>query len=271
MKSMPDLGGPSCLRDGRSAAVLNSGDDVCVVIAMAVRHSSRRFDLLKGTLAELCTAHLWVRVALNIFDVNATANESAAAALTSGFHSCVSPFGIPAFKTFFWQQTLVPSRLTNATHVFLVDSDMDIRPSAFDLVTLLRLSEATNVSILSPAPFGGPNGFYNLANARIGNSQPTTKKHCGVYPARWNEGCAVCRQPVMEVKSPLFTMEAWRVVFDKILGRMPANTLMGAPELLDLMWCWFVGYYLDGCDPVEGGRKPIGSNNNNWSTCLGRT
>ena len=67
------------------------------------------------------------------------------------------------------QEVLTRPEPVAVTHFFLVDADMDIRPSAFDLVTLLRLGEATNVSILSPAPYGGGNGFYQYQGGQMRN------------------------------------------------------------------------------------------------------
>ena len=58
---------------------------------------------------------------------------------------------------------------------------------------------------------------------------------------------------------------AWHVVHEKLLRRMPANTV-GIPEYLDLMWCNLVGHYLDGCDPAKQKGLPKGATN-----CLGRT
>ena len=184
---------------------------------------------------------------------------------TGGLHSCVSLSTIAAFKTRFWQQALLPTRLHGITHLFLVDSDMDIRPAHFDFVTLVRLSQATNVSILSPAPYGGGNGFYHLDAPRLNNNYALTKAHCGGKPSDWAYNCPVCRQSVVEVKAPLFTIAAWSVLFQRVLSRMPASTLVGTPEWIDLMWCQLMAHHLDGCDPSKQMGLPFGSDN-----CIGR-
>ena len=263
MHGLQQFGDARCLRHGRKEAVLRSGGDACVLLAIAVARHSRRFHDLAQSLSELCTAHAWVRVALNLFDIK---QESAAESRASqGLHTCVAVSAIAAFKTRFWQQVLVPSELL-VTHVFLVDSDMDIRPTAFDLVTLLRLGEATNQSIISPAPYGGGNGFYHLDAPRLNNNYLLTKSVCGAEPSQWALRCAVCRQAVVEVKAPLFTFAAWRVVHERVLSRMPADALVGTPEVIDLMWCQLVGHLLDGCNPRDVKGLPFGANN-----CIGRT
>lgn len=260
-------GGADCFREGRKAGILLG--DVCVLVVTAVARHHRRFQELCSTLFELCTAHRWVRVALNVFDV-LTAES---AALRKGLPVCVALSTISAFKTRFWQQSLAPDRLRGVTHLFLVDSDMDIRPAAFDLVTLLRLSEITNVSILSPVPHGPGDGFFNRDAPWLGNSYALTREACGAVAGRWADTCAVCRQPVVEVKSPLFTAAAWRVVYERLLSRMPAAVLT-APEMIDMMWCRLVEYHLDGCDPASAGGGalvPSGAAPASSRNCIGRT
>ena len=262
------FGGARCLRRGRESSILSHNQNLCVLVAVAVARSSSRFADLRNSISELCTAHSWVRVALNLFDEVPSTTLAAdlhSAGTPGGLHSCVSLSTIAAFKTRFWQQALLPTRLHGITHLFLVDSDMDIRPAHFDFVTLVRLSQATNVSILSPAPYGGGNGFYHLDAPRLNNNYALTKAHCGGKPSDWAYNCPVCRQSVVEVKAPLFTIAAWSVLFQRVLSRMPASTLVGTPEWIDLMWCQLMAHHLDGCDPSKQMGLPFGSDN-----CIGR-
>ena len=270
--SAPALGGVECLAQGRAGRVLSNGGDACVLVAVAVARSSRRFESMLETIWELCTAHSWVRVALNLFDVGSCHGSSCQEAGSSeehwagkyALHSCVTVSTIAAFKTRFWQQILTPSTVL-ATHLFLVDSDMDIRPSAFDLRTLVRLSEAVNISILSPAPYGEGNGYYKLDAPWLSGNYLLTKEYCGAQVSQWSHSCAVCRQAMVEVKSPLLTAAAWRVIHEHVLAHMPIEALT-TPEHIDLMWCNLVGHHLDGCDPAKQKGLPAGSTN-----CIGRT
>ena len=146
---------------GRAARVLHGGGNACVVVAVAVARESLRFEQLSFMIRDLCTTHAWVRVALNLFDVGnsseAGTSRQHASAASYGLHRCVTVSTIVGFKTRFWQQSLTPNRV-QATHLFLIDSDMDFRPAVFDLLTFVRLSAAANVSILSPTPYGDGNG-----------------------------------------------------------------------------------------------------------------
>ena len=238
-----------------------------MVVAVAVARESLRFEQLSFMIRDLCTTHAWVRVALNLFDVGnsseAGTSRQHASAASYGLHRCVTVSTIVGFKTRFWQQSLTPNRV-QATHLFLIDSDMDFRPAVFDLLTFVRLSAAANVSILSPTPYGDGNGFFHLDMPRLSGNYKLTQHLCGKLPSQWAENCAVCRQPMVETKMPLFTAAAWRVVHDQVLRRMPVETLT-TPEHIDLMWCNLIGHHLDGCDPSAQMGLPEGATN-----CLGR-
>jgi hypothetical protein len=219
---MSDIGGAQCLRRGRDAGVMRSGKGACVLVATAVAHRSRRYGVLTKSISMLCSAHAWIRVALNIFD----ASPGNTLSLYHVLPSCVTLSTLNVFKTRFWQLMLVPERL-RVSHVFLVDADMDISPTAFDLVTLIRISEATNISILSPAPFGSGKAFFHLDSPRMNNNYKVTQMSCGKKPSMWGVNCAVCRQGVVEVKTPLFTLASWRVIHERLLAVMPDEALAG--------------------------------------------
>ena len=132
------------------------------------------------------------------------------------------------------------------SHVFLVDSDMGLRPREFQLVDFVRLAEATNVSILGAAPYGPQMLFANGTRCAARNAN--CESYCDRDPKR---KCAVCRQPVVEVKMPLFTGAAWAVVHELVLAPAADGDLV-ADTQLDMIWCDLLNHRLHGCDPRAG-------------------
>ena len=158
------------------------------------------------------------------------------------------------FKLLFWAEALAPKLLATSsvrfTHLLLFDSDMVVRPRDFDLVSLLRLGEAVNASLIQPSLYGGGSGLYSLGSPRCPESDACK---CSPRPDRQ---CIVCLQPVVEVKAPLITMSAWSVIHRHVLSRVSraALTESGArgKEMLDLVWCGLLDHHLHGgCRPAD--------------------
>jgi hypothetical protein len=123
------------------------------------------------------------------------------------------------------------------------------------------MGEVANVSLIAPVTYGGlaNQGFYGLAN-QVG---PESKRRCGTDPTQPTR-CMMCRQPVVEVKAPLFTAPAYVAMYTRLLARMPAHTLV-TPEQIDMYWCNLIGEELDDCEVDVVRRLPHGQPN-----CIGR-
>lgn len=219
---------------------------VRLLVVMSVAADNARLAAITGSLAALCAEHTWVRAMVNFFRGRPT-----------GLPSCASAHAIPGFKTLFWKQSLTPQAVASFSHVFLVDSDLELSPERFELGTFLQLAKATNVSILGPAPFGMGNGLYRLNNdcgddspiyARCRGSPKCTHQCQQGDPA---QVCAVCRQPVVEVKAPLFTSLAWATVHRLVLAGAPDEVLTTDADL-DLDWCDLINHHVHGCDTRKG-------------------
>mmetsp|Transcript_19933 Transcript_19933/g.50716 ORF Transcript_19933/g.50716 Transcript_19933/m.50716 type:complete len:416 (+) Transcript_19933:475-1722(+) len=232
--------GEECWKSG--AHVLSKGRGACLLVATAVDSRTKHLLRLLEHLHALCTTHRWIRVALNLFDTNAT---QPAPGLV---HSCISVSRVPSFKTLFWKHILSPTKVASDaySHLWLLDSDMNIHPANFDVLTFVRIAEATNVSILSPAPWGGGNGRYNMAERRcIGPPFTKCNRACSVNPAT---SCSVCRQSTVEVKAPLFPLPAWISFHRHVLAKIPDSSLE-TDYMIDLYWCNLLQHLHHGCDP----------------------
>ena len=86
---------------------------------MAVGRGPRAVAL-RGSLRQVCEGHSWIRVVLNFFD------RAVAASDTTGYPQCVGTTAVPGFKTLFWKLVLTPSAVAGYSHVFLMDSDLDV-------------------------------------------------------------------------------------------------------------------------------------------------
>jgi hypothetical protein len=98
-----------------STHFLPSRSHVCLLVGTAVAQYSPRFGPLLLDLTQLCAAHQWIRVALNVFD-----NVSHMALRHP--HPSIAVSHVQAFKTGFWQAIVTPALLQQFafTHVFLV-------------------------------------------------------------------------------------------------------------------------------------------------------
>ena len=236
-------GNEAALRCTRVSGILRASD-VCLLAATTVNSTSRYFPKLASSLDALLSAHPWVRAALNFYDGARSADVL--------LHSHVATFAVPGFKSRFWKQALSPQVLAAFTHVFLFDEDMRIHPSEFQLVTFVRIYEQTNVSILAPSPYYTdvgliPQGLYRLtAGTRCGRTW-TCHRACKSGHARAQESCAVCRTSTIEMKAPLFSLDAWAVVHDQILSRLPDRFHVGPS--FDMTWCRLLELFRHGCDP----------------------
>ena len=216
--------------------------------------------LLRIDLAELCDGYSWAHVLLNFYD--------GGDAPRSSLPRCVRVTRYPWFKTFFWFMAIPPEVAVRYSHIFLVDSDMALRPSKFALPTMMRLQEAVNVSVMAPAVVGCP-AFHTLDGPRCHKSAVCDcddqgdhrKAQCDMArPDSCNPHtkCTVCRQIMVEVKAPLFTSIAWQAVHFVILrslsatsvGRKTPQRLWSSDVLIDTQWCSVVNHYVHGNIPI---------------------
>lgn len=226
--------------------------DACVLIATAIAHDNQRLPALLSSLDALCTAHAWVRVAVNFFDGSSVAGGA-------GLPPCATSFAVPGFKGMFWKVVLTRANVRPFSHVLLADSDLELHPRQWDLVTMLRLQRATNVSVLGPAQLGSGPALVKLNNecgeptpifARCHGS-PKCASTIRAIRGGPERACAVCRQPVVEVKAPLFTAHAWQVVHAHVLHGAPDDALRST-QGIDLVWCDLLNHLVHGCDPRKG-------------------
>jgi hypothetical protein len=150
-------------------------------------------------------------------------------------HSCALPD-----RTVFWREVLTSAFVRPFTHIFVFDSDMDARPAAFDLVNLIRIQGAVGVSIISPAPYGPGSGMFNIGAHPDATLRPACREG---LPERT---CAVCRHPTVEVKAPLFTAAAWRLIHGRIFAAAPDFALVAASGI-DNAWCGLAAHVLHNC------------------------
>ena len=210
-------------------------ENTCLLVATTTSQRSRHLHALTGTLAALLTRHSWVRAALNLYD----GDLETVRRLRYRVHPRIKISTVPGFKPLFWKRVLTPYVLKQYSHLFLFDDDMRIHPDEFQLLTLLRLYEQTNVSILSPAPYGPGRGLYPFAGGRCGRTRPCLDS-CNFNRdnfrlERMDENCAVCLQPVVEVKAPMFSSAAWAIVHRQMLAKLPDVALAG--DAVDMYWC----------------------------------
>jgi hypothetical protein len=155
-----------------------------------------------------------------------------------------------------WKYVLSPQNLggpESYSHVWLVDSDMDVHPDRFDAATFIQVSEATNVSILAPSPYGGGFGMFAMHNPRclMDPAKSRCDRYCMENPARL---CAVCRHPMVEVKAPLFTELAWHAWHQHVMHLMP-DYAIATSDNFDKHWCNFMVEHVYGC---EWSKRPKG-------------
>ena len=222
--------------------ILDKGS--CAVLAVT---SISRYDphlrTLLDYLAHLLTAHPWTCAVLNFFDkmkaLDASMGDSSLQLRVREKHLRLAPSFVLGFKTLLWKSLLWPSTLSRFTHIMCFDSDLVVDPAEFDLVGMLRIGETINASLVQPAPYGPNAGLYALANPRCRGSVACS---CGSRPAL---ECAVCRQPAIEVKVPVFTRTAWTALYDDFFRHVPESVLT-SDKMLDLTWCGFLDHKLYG-------------------------
>ena len=202
----------------------------CLLAATSISQTDTHLRTLLEDLGALLATHPWARGIVNYFSEPSAAAKQRLRTATQSTHPRLASSFVPGFKTLFWQTVLRPTTIAAFTHLFLFDSDMVVRPSEFNLVGLLRVGEAVNASLIQPSPYGGGAGMYALGHPRCPESDAC---HCSPQP---ESECAVCRQPVIEVKVPLFTRTAWAAVYDEFLGLVPSTSLTG-DKMMDLTWC----------------------------------
>jgi len=240
MTGIAELPPPSrgCAIGGRGVLFARSA---CVLVASAAALSESH--PIRLALGEVCHEHPWVRGILNFFDGPAPAKVQR---LSTHLHPAIAVSSVPGFKTLFWKRIVTTKATRQYSHVFLIDSDMGVRPHEFQLVQFLRLAEATNVSIMGASPYGPQMLYAN--GTRCPGKVRACEELCFPNPT---VRCPVCRQPVVEVKMPLFTATAWAVVHDRVLSTAADSSLV-ADTKLDLTWCDMVNHYVHGCDPRAG-------------------
>lgn len=198
-----------------SDAVLQRGK-CCLLVASSISPADTHLPFVFTQLAELLSVHAWARSLLNFFSEPPSDEErEALAARAASAHRHIAVSFVVGFKTLFWARALTPQLVSAFTHLFLFDSDLVVRPSEFDLVRLLRIGEAINASLLAPAPYGANPGMFSLGMPRCPESDA-----CKCSPRPWSM-CVACRQPMIEVKAPLFTSAAWQAVHKHLLSQIP--------------------------------------------------
>jgi hypothetical protein len=197
--------------------------------------SQRNLGRVTQAVVETCETHTWVRALINVLD----ASQSMPFPLLP---PCATIATVPGLKLLWWARLLGPSATAGFTHVWIVDSDMDFRPSQFALETFVRLQVATNTSLMGPSPFGPGAGLYNLNGPRCPSSRRC--EHCNTEP---NVTCPVCREAWTEVKAPLFTRAAWAVIHAALLSRMPEHVLAAGDGHIDSVWCGLLDHALYDC------------------------
>ena len=197
--------------------------------AVSQRHLGRVMQAVKET----CETHAWVSAVLNVFDASQSMPLPP---------PCATIATVRGFKLLWWTRLLGPNATAGFTHVWIVDSDMDFRPSQFALETFVRVQVATNTSLLGPSPFGPGAGLYNLDGPRCMGSRRCD--HCYTSPS---VTCPVCREAWTEVKAPLFTRAAWAVVHAALLSRMPEDVLAAGVGHIDAIWCGLLDHALYNC------------------------
>ncbi|KAL1520879.1 hypothetical protein AB1Y20_022440 [Prymnesium parvum] len=194
---------------GRSGRFLER-QRACVLAVVAIgSKDAHLMHSFRPTAYALLEVHQFVHLALNFFDLPAGAR------LLHAFrHPRIMTYNVPGLKILFWKREITAQLTSRFSHVWFFDSDMDVHPERFDLITFLRLLEATNVTIMQPAISGEGAGFHNLER----RSAKGLARKCGLTTA---DRCAVCRVSLVEVKTPIFTSAAWQVVQSAFLERVP--------------------------------------------------
>ena len=248
-------------------------DDKPICLLAATSASSREAHVphLVESLSELCATFNWVHAILNFFDDVPLLGRAASR------HARVSVTSVPGFKVLFWKRELRRSRYAHFSHVWLVDSDMAIAPSEFDLQLLLRVMNGINASIVQPSPYGGGAGLYSYTAIRGANRATGVcgdRTSSGKLPngrgQSFDEKCVACRVPVVEVKVPLFTSTAWGVIHSLVLSPIDDRSLTSDVGL-DLVWCSLVEKHIgSGCsmkqasDDWHAAKKLYPNNPEKW-------
>ena len=226
---------------------------VCILVASSI---SSRDPWLMGHINQVAalTQASPACAVLNLFDVRplmslATASQckEAGIAITR----------VPGFKPAFWKAVLTVNFTLGVTHVFTIDADLDVHPRVFDLPQLERIGRSTLAHIISPAPWGAEPGFHAADAPRKSHSAHPLAR-CEPLPmlaagsTRWPvshslERCVACRVAVVEIKMPLFTVMAWRVVHAALLAPLSADQLQ-CDDGLDSLWCELVEAHLTRCN-----------------------
>ena len=225
-----------------STELLPNAPPVCLLAGTSISSREKHLPWLVQSLAELCTAFRWVDTVLNLFDDS----PQWPAAIESARHPRTRVTRVPGFKVLFWKREFHPGRYNRYTHIWLVDSDMAIAPSVFDLQLLLRAMHTVNASIVQPSPYGGGAGLYSLTANRGAHRQTHVcgdrggdMRSIGSGRSYFDARCVACRVPVVEVKLPLFTRAAWDVVHSLVLAKIADHELT-SDQGLDLVWCSLV-------------------------------
>ena len=230
-----------------------SSGPVCLLAGTSVSSREAHLPWLLQSFAELSATFSWAHGLLNLFDDLPQWTPE----LEALRHARTVVTRVPGFKVLFWKREIRRSRYRRYSHIWLVDSDMAIAPSRFNLRLLLHMMDRMNASIVQPSPYGGGAGLYSYTSIRGANRQTgvcgdrgdtrSTSMPLGVGPMVFDEKCVACRVPVVEVKVPLFTSAAWDVVHSLVLTQLPDASLL-SDQGLDLIWCSLVEKHVgSGC------------------------
>ncbi|KAL3931933.1 MAG: hypothetical protein SGPRY_000916, partial [Prymnesium sp.] len=137
---------------------------------------------------------------------------------------------IPGMKTLFWRRILTPSRIANASLVWVFDSDIVVHPGFFPLGSLASTLLSLDATLLQPAIRAQIQGTHHMWL----RSRPTHMS-CVATTARW-----------VEMQTPLFSAAAWAHVHAHMLSKVSEDDLAVSDFGLDTTWCALLAHAFPG-------------------------
>lgn len=133
-------------------------------------------------------------------------------------------------KTLFWRRILTPSRIANASLVWVFDSDIVVHPGFFPLGSLASTLLSLDATLLQPAIRAQVQGTHHMWL----RSRPTHMS-CVATTARW-----------VEMQTPLFSAAAWAHVHEHMLSKVSEDDLAVSDFGLDTTWCALLAHAFPG-------------------------
>ena len=201
-------------------------DSVLLAVSLGCRVSNpQQSPLLVQRLANLCSRHPLVGVALNCFDGASDSLTAQAGVALRGPCRSLYLTSTPGMKANFWKAALPENRTAGYDFVWLVDADMQLDAESFSLPRLLAEMRASRAALAQPRIASGGPGMRSTDYAR---AQATSK---------WPSNCSATECDVVEVQAPLFRRDAWSIVHRELLSVMPASLLLATVWGIDYIWC----------------------------------